>query len=71
MGEIMNATKLRFLGVFVQATAPEMEILLTKYSGDVAIKQKMAKILDVWLKEEVERIEAEKAIGSLEQKEKL
>ena len=67
----MNALKLRFLGVFTQATALEMEVLLEKYPSDTAIKQKMAKILDQWLKDEVERIKAEKAIGSLEMKEKL
>jgi hypothetical protein len=31
----------------------------------------MQKVLDVWLKEEVERIKAEKAIGNLEKPEKL
>ena len=67
----MNALKLRFLGVFTQATVLEMEVLLEKYPSDLAIKQKMAKILDQWLKDEVERIKAEKAIGSLEMKEKL
>lgn len=67
----MNALKLRFLGVFVQATQPEMETLLERYAGDVSIKLAMQKVLDVWLKEEVERIKGEKAIGTLEQTEKL
>lgn len=67
----MNALKLRFLGVFVQATQPEMETLLERYAGDVSIKIAMQRVLDSWLKEEIERIKAEKAIGSLENKEKL